>query len=86
MLFGYKRRPGNRWRAAGLALGETPSTASLMLWYFFAGFVVAAQVGGRASSDGERHGHGQDRRHPARAHVMVLRSILPAVLAPGRAE
>jgi EmrB/QacA subfamily drug resistance transporter len=30
-----------------VALGENASTASLMLLYFFAGFVVAAQVGGR---------------------------------------
>ncbi len=30
-----------------IALGEKPNTASLMLLYFFGGFVVAAQVGGR---------------------------------------
>ena len=30
-----------------VALGQTPSRASLMLLYFFAGFVVAAQFGGR---------------------------------------
>jgi EmrB/QacA subfamily drug resistance transporter len=30
-----------------IALGDTPSQASLTLLYFFAGFVVAAQVGGR---------------------------------------
>jgi EmrB/QacA subfamily drug resistance transporter len=30
-----------------IALGEKPQTASLMLLYFFAGFVTAAQVGGR---------------------------------------
>jgi EmrB/QacA subfamily drug resistance transporter len=30
-----------------VALGQTPARASLMLFYFFAGFVVAAQVGGR---------------------------------------
>jgi EmrB/QacA subfamily drug resistance transporter len=32
---------------AQIALGETASTASLTLLYFFAGFVVAAQIGGR---------------------------------------
>ena len=30
-----------------VALGQTPSEASLLLLYFFAGFVVAGQVGGR---------------------------------------
>ena len=30
-----------------IALGQTPTKASLMLLYFFTGFVVAAQVGGR---------------------------------------
>ena len=30
-----------------VALGRTPAQASLLLLYFFAGFVVAAQVGGR---------------------------------------
>jgi EmrB/QacA subfamily drug resistance transporter len=30
-----------------IALGETPTNASLLLLYFFLGFVVAAQVGGR---------------------------------------
>jgi MFS family permease len=30
-----------------VALGQTPAKASLMLLYFFTGFVVAAQIGGR---------------------------------------
>ena len=30
-----------------IALGETPTNASLLLLYFFLGFVVAAQIGGR---------------------------------------
>jgi EmrB/QacA subfamily drug resistance transporter len=32
---------------AQIALGKTPSQASLVLLYFFLGFVVAAQIGGR---------------------------------------
>jgi len=32
---------------AQIALGKTPSQAGLVLLYFFAGFVIAAQVGGR---------------------------------------
>jgi EmrB/QacA subfamily drug resistance transporter len=32
---------------AQIALGESASSASLLLLYFFAGFVVAAQIGGR---------------------------------------
>jgi MFS transporter len=32
---------------AQIALGETPSEAGLFLLYFFIGFVVAAQIGGR---------------------------------------
>jgi len=32
---------------AQISLGESPSKASLILLYFFAGFVVAAQIGGR---------------------------------------
>jgi EmrB/QacA subfamily drug resistance transporter len=33
---------------AQIALGKTPSSASLVLLYFFLGFVIAAQIGGRA--------------------------------------
>jgi MFS family permease len=32
---------------AQIALGKSPSNAGLLLLYFFIGFVVAAQIGGR---------------------------------------
>ncbi|GAB3590248.1 MFS transporter [Angustibacter peucedani] len=50
-----------------IALGRTPAQASLLLLYFFAGFVVAAQVGGRMLDRG-------GVRRP-----VVLGSVLAAV-------
>ena len=41
---------------AQISLGKSASGASLVLLYFFLGFVVAAQIGGRMLDRGVRNG------------------------------
>jgi MFS family permease len=52
-MFGCRRRSGHRGRSfyaslyGQIALAEQPTEASLLILYFFLGFVVCAQIGGR---------------------------------------
>ncbi len=57
---------------AQISLGKSASAASLVLLYFFLGFVVAAQIGGRMLDRDRREAAGRARLRAGRRRLLAL--------------